>query len=77
METGYLQSSKKERKKGDIFLFVASLSSLLQRKDFFFPFFRLNVLWLIKEGNHQILTNNKKEMPYSSGWLMAMSVSGM
>jgi len=31
------------------------------KKIHFFPFFLLNVLYLIKEGNHQILTNNTKK----------------
>lgn len=74
-ETGYLQSVRKTIKKGDNFLFVASLSSSLQKNCF--SFFLLNGLCLVKEGNHQILTNSRKKMPCSSGWLMAMSVSGM
>lgn len=67
------------KKKGDIFLLVASLLSLLQRQGIFslLFFFLLNVLCLIKGGNQQILTNNNKETPYSSGWLMAVAISGM
>lgn len=75
-ETGYLQPVRKTIKKGDIFLFAASLSSLYKKKDFF-SLFLLNGLCLVKEGNNQILTNSRKKMPYTSGWLMAMSVSGM
>lgn len=75
-ETHYLQSSRKEREKGRHFL-VCRWSSLFKKKRVYFSFSLLNVLCLIKEGNHQILTNNKKRCLSSSGWLMAMSVSGM
>lgn len=77
IETHYLQSSRKEREKGRHFLVCSQIVIFISKKGNFFTFSLLNVLCLIKEGNHQILTNNKKRCLSSSGWLMAMSVSGM